>query len=126
MGIDKNKRPILADDYASIRITTSTAASTALAPRGVIALTSTSTAGTVVYTLASAPKRGHRFSIGALLVSATSAQFNVNAASGSFLGSSSEDMLQLSTAGNGATFVGVSTTRWLCVGNNGGTFSTST
>ena len=126
MGVAKEKRPILADSYQNIRVTTISAATTALQPRGIIALTSTSTTGPVVYDLASAPKRGHGFSVSALLVGATSSQLHINAGAGIGLGSSSQDMLTLSTAGNGATFVGVSSERWMCVGINGGTLSSST
>lgn len=127
MGLDKNKRPLFAEDYRNIRVTQSTAPSTALAPRGVIALVSTSTGAPVVYTLAHAPKKGARFEVVVSSVGSSSdAPFHINAGSGIGLGASSEDMLTLASAGNGASFVAFSTTRWGCVGSNGATFSTST
>ena len=127
MGQERVRRPLYADEFGNIRVTTSTAASTALAPRGVISLATTSTGAPVVYTLAQLPKKGKRFAIcAATLASSSVGPFHVNAAANSFLGSSSQEMLTLPVAGNGAEFIGLSTTRWLCIGTNGGTFSTST
>lgn len=127
MGYDKNKRPLLADDYGDLRVTTISAASTALDPRGTIALTSTSTAGPVVYTLANLPAQGRGFSVGVVSVGATSSPHHINMPSGVFVGATSADMVALSTAGEGATFVAVSSEHLMSVGHSGGvTFSTST
>ena len=125
MGLDKNRRGILADGFNDVRVTTSTSPSTALSPRGVIALATTSTTGPVVYTLAHGPKRGRKFEIHALSVAATSAPFHVNAGAGIGVGTSSEDMLTLTLAGDGASLTGLSTSRWGII-SHGATFSTST
>jgi hypothetical protein len=127
MGRDKNTRPLLSRESGTYRVTTSTAPSTALAPRGLITLASTSTGGPVVYTLASAPKRGLAFQVHVSSVGSSSdAPFRINAGSGIGFAASSQDALTLASAGNGATLMGLSTSRWACVGINGATFSSST
>ncbi len=82
----------------------------------------------MVYTLARTPVPGERLAIHAQTVGATSAGagFNVNAAAGSFFGSSSQDMATLLGQGAGFSAIATSTTRWGVVGNNAATFSTST
>lgn len=109
----------------------STAASTALSPVGMIGLETTSTGAPVVYTLNRLPKRGDEFFLFADLVASSSvAPFHINAASGSFFGSSSQEMMILARAGAGAHMIGYSTERWSVVGmsqaDSSGNFSTST
>lgn len=104
----------------------STAASTGLAPRGVAQLQTTATGAPVVYTLA-APLTGEEMYLSAGLVASSSvAPFHVNAPSGFFFGTSSEDMMTLSTQGAGAHLVAYSTARLFAVGIRGATFSSST
>jgi hypothetical protein len=132
MGLAYEKRRQRAHGFHQGSITTSTAAladaSTALAPNDVIALRSTSTNGPVVYTLSRAPKPGEHLNIHAQLVGATSAGagFHVNAYSGTFFGSSSEDMATMLGQGNGFSAIATSTIRWGVVGNNAATFGEST
>lgn len=132
MGYTKDMRPV-----AERRGTrkgggrTITAASTALDPRGIIGLETTSTGAPVVYTIRRLPRRGDEFFVFAdNLASSSDAPFHINAASGSFLGSSSEDMLTLARKGAGAHIVGYSTERWAVVGlsqqDSSGNLSTST
>lgn len=128
MGYEKAQRPIAHEkgDRQGV-VTPSTAASTALDPRGLISLQTTSTGAPVVYTLSRVPHRGDEFYLHATDVGSSSdAPFHVNAASGSFFGSSSEDMLSLGAEGSGAHVIGLSTTRWAVVGANDVSFSTST
>lgn len=129
MGTAKERRPFSAHNYQINNSRTSTAASTALEVGGVVSLESTSTAAPVVYTLARLLDAGELMAVHVTAVGSSSdggGQMHVNAASGQFFGSSSEDMLTLATSGDGALLVGVSTARIGVVGNNGGTFSTST
>ena len=134
MGFEKFKRPIDARTGAdpdflfdSIRqsVTTSTAASTALGPRGAFALETTSTGAPVVYDLAD-PQPGDRLT---LLVSAMQSSsdapfhFNLGTLSGP---ATSADMVVLSSQGAGISLIALSTSRWLTDGNAGATFSTST
>ena len=132
MGMNKQQRPTLAKRgarYSGIRV--STAASTALDPRGIIAMQTTSTGGPVVYTLNRAPKPGDEFHLVAdKNASSSVAPFHVNAASGTFFGSSSEEMLTLARPGAAAHMIAFSTIRWAVVGlsqqDSSGNLSTST
>ena len=127
MGFDKQMRPTGGQRRRHLEIVTSTAASTALVPKNVISLETTSTGAPVVYTLAGAPKKGDEFHVHATSVASSSvAPFHINAGSGVAFGSSSEDMLTLAVAGNGAHLIALSSARWAAVGGNGATFSTST
>lgn len=127
MGETKDRRPVLADDYGRMRVTIQDGASTALAPRGIIALTSTSTAGPVVHTLASMPKKGRAFEVGAVSVGATSGQHHINMPSGVFVGATSANMVELSTAGDGVRLVAISSEHLMPVGHSASvSFSTST
>ena len=141
MGFDKAQRPrdtrkgskasSPSDKLDSLRwgdITASTAASTALVPRGVVSLESTSTGAPVVYTLKQ-PIKGDEIAIAvASLASSSVAPFHVNAQSGgTFNGvASSENMVALSTAGAGITLLALSSAQWMTKGHRGATFSTST
>lgn len=127
MGFDKEQRPRSRAESKFQKFTDSTAASTALDPRGLITLETTSTGAPVVYTLNRLPKRGDSFAIYAKGVASSSvAPLHINAAALSFLGASSEEMLTLAIEGNGAEFIAISSARWACIGSNGATFSTST
>jgi len=132
MGLNKNQRPQLVKRGTRLSgIRVSTAASTALDPRGVIALQTTSTGGPVVYTLNRAPKPGDEFRVIAdKNASSSVAPFHINAASGTFIGSSSEEMLTLARAGAGAHLIAFSTIRWGVFGlsqpDSSGNLSTST
>lgn len=128
MGEHVQKRPLSARRLRIGEVTNSTAASTALEPNDAIGLTSTSTTGPVVYTLSRIPKPGEQLGIVALTVGASSAGagYHVNAASGTFFGSSSQDMATLLGHGDGFSAIAMSTTRWGVIGNNNATFSTST
>lgn len=134
MGYEKFKRPIDARTGASpdlrmeefqVGVTTSTAASTALADRGAISLESTSTGAPVVYTL-EAPAEGDflAFSVDSV-GSSSDAPFHVNAGSGvTFDGSN--DMVTLSSAGAGITLIGRSSSQWMPVGEVSATLASST
>lgn len=134
MGFEKFKRPIDARTggdpdflFDSIRqsVTTSTAASTALGPRGVFVVETTSTGAPVVYDIPN-PKVGDRISlmVGAMQ-SSSDAPFHFNL--GDLLGpATSADMVVLSTEGAGVSMIAVSTAAWKTDGNQGATFSTST
>lgn len=132
MGFRKEQQPVIrkrGNREGGIR--TSTAASTALDPRGVIALETTSTGAPVVYTLNRAPKLGDQLFVTAAKVASSSvAPFHVNAASGTFFGSSSEDLLTLAQPGAAAHLIAFSTIRWAVVGlsqqDSSGNLSTST
>lgn len=128
MGYEKQQRPeIRRKGGRAGAVNTSTSASTALDPRGVISLNTTSTGAPVVYTLSRVPKPRDEFYLHVGSVGSSSdAPFHVNAASGSFFGTSSQNMLALSQSGHGAHLIAVSTARWGAVGINGATFSTST
>ena len=113
--------------FDSVRqtVTISTAASTALGPRGAFAVETTSTGAPVVYDIP-APKAGDRIS---LMVSAMQSSsdapfhFNLGTLSGP---ATSADMVVLSSQGAGISLIALSTSRWLTDGNAGATFSTST
>jgi len=126
MGIERIKRPLSRPWADEAPITTSTAASTALLPRGTIALETTSTGSPVVYTLADAPRPGRRVAITVKsLASSSDAPFHINAGAGrTFDGTN--DMLALSTAGAGVSLVGLTTAQWGLTGSAGATLSTST
>lgn len=129
MGYDKNRRPLKAPGYGTFDVTDSTAASTAAPTAGVLTLRSTSTTGPVVYDLAGLPSIGNEaLTISVQRAGATSvgAGFHVNAANGSFFGSSSQDMVTMLGQGNGALLMPVSSTIWAIAGVFGATFSTST
>lgn len=133
MGFRKEQRPVVEKrgGRKGGAVLVSTAASTALAPRGIIALQTTSTGAPVVYTLNRAPKRNDEFFIMAdKNASSSVAPFHINAASGTFIGSSSQEMLTLARAGAGAHLIAFSTIRWGVVGlsqqDSSGNLSTST
>ena len=114
MGHQKEMRPsIRKRGGRESGMRSSTAGSTALDPRGMIALGTTSTSAPVVYDLSRLPKRGDEFFLFADLVASSSvAPFHINAASGSFLGSSGDEMLILAQPGAGAFIRGFSSERW--------------
>lgn len=128
MGYDKHQRPSVERKGGRLaEITESTAASTALVPRGAISLTSISTGAPVVYTLSRVPVPGEQFEVYVKSVgSSSAAPFHINMASGVAVGSSSEDMLTLATAGDGATLRAFSSDRYGVVGQFGAAVSTST
>lgn len=133
MGYRKEPRPVIEKrgGRKGGAVLTSTAASTGLAPRGIIGMETTSTGAPVVYTLNRLPKRGDEFFLFADMVASSSvAPFHINAASASFFGSSSQEMLTLARAGAGAHIIGYSSERWGVFGLNqadsSGNLSTST
>lgn len=128
MGASKEYRPVLPLSFAfDPSVLQSTAPSSALNPSGIISFASTSTGAPVVYDLAAPPAPGKLFGVHlASIGSSSNAPVHVNAGAGVGLGTSSEDMLTLASAGDGALFVGLSTSRWACLGSHGATFSTST
>lgn len=134
MGFEHHKRP---GDYRTagdpdLKYTTSrqiptasTAASTALNPRGAFSFATTSTGAPVVYTI-SAPEVGDRLSL-TVDTLASSSEGPIHFNTGTHLVvSSSADMISLSSVGAGISLIAVSTARWLADGNQGATFSTST
>jgi hypothetical protein len=127
MGFEKDRRPV--QEQAGGRhsgTVTSTAPSTALNPKGLISLVTTTTGAPVVYDLARAPVAGDEFELHATTVASSSvAPFHINVGAGIGVGSSSEDMLALSIPGDGVIMRGVSATRWAAIGT-GAVFSTST
>lgn len=132
MGFDYNKRKLSGRGFRQAKVVTVDAtiasASTALQPDDVLALTSTSTTGPVVFTLSRAPVVGERMAIHVLKAGASSAGagYHVNAYSGTFFGSSSQDMATLLGHGDGFEAIATSTIRWGVVGSNNVTLSTST
>ena len=95
----------------------STAGSTALDPRGMWALNTTSTAAPVVYDLNRLPKRGDEFYLTvAAIASSSVAPFHINASTGSYFGTTGEGLLVLSKAGDAAHIVAYSSARWVVVG----------
>lgn len=127
MGFIKDQRPVVEQPGGRHSGTVeSTAASTALNPKGLISLVTTSTGAPVVYDLARAPRADDEFEIHATSVASSSvAPFHINVGSGVGVGSSSEDMLTLAIPGDGVIMRGVSTSRWAAFGT-GAVFSTST
>lgn len=140
MGFEKFKRPIKARvdartstdpdfEFDTLRqgVTTSTAASTSLGPRGNFALVTTTTGAPIVYTLASpACSGGDRISIVVdQMQSSSDAPFHINTGGGG-AGATSEDMVVLPVTGSGISMVSLSTDRWLVDGANAATFSSST
>ncbi len=134
MGFFKHKRPVdlrtasdpdVLFDTQRQNVTVSTAASTALGPRGAFAFESTSTGAPVVYDIPS-PKKGDRLSLMVNLTASSSvAPYHFNL--GDFLApATSADMIVLSTNGAGISLIAISTAAWLTDGNQGATFSTST
>ena len=134
MGFEKFKRPLDARtkgdpdfvfDQIRQTVTTSTAASTGLGPRGAFAMETTSTGAPVVYTLAD-PKAGDRLSLMvSAMQSSSDAPFHFNL--GTVVGpATSADMIVLSTRGSGVSLIALSTARWLTDGNDGASYSTST
>lgn len=134
MGFKKEKRPLdlrtgadpdFIFDSSRQTITTSTAASTDLGPRGAFALETTSTGAPVVYDLAD-PKPGDRLSLMvSAMQSSSDAPFHFNL--GNVVGpATSADMIVLSTRGSGVSLIALSTARWLTDGNDGASYSTST
>lgn len=136
MGFQKFKRPIDARtggdpdfrfDTLRQSVTTSTAASTALGPRGAFALVTTTTGVPIVYTLADPSSAGgDRISISVDQMQSTSdAPFHINTGGGG-CNATSEDMILLSSAGAGVSLFSLSTSRWLVDGKHAATFSSST
>ena len=96
---------------------TSTAGSTALDPRGMIALNTTSTGAPVVYDLNRLPKKGDEFYLTAVAIASSSvAPFHINASTGSFFGTTGQGLLVLSKAGDAAHVIAFSSARWAVVG----------
>lgn len=129
MGIERIKRPVSSPSRGTSKITNSTAASTGIGVDGVLTLRSTSTGGPVVYDLVSLPEvGGQQLVISVQRAGATSvgAGMHVNAAAGSFFGSSSQDMVTMLGQGAGCLLMPVSSTIWAIAGVFGATFSTST
>lgn len=131
MGYEKQRRPLLETQSGrQLDITLSTAASTALEPRGYYGLVTavTSSGAPVVYTLP-APKKGDRLGIVAVtLVSSSQAPFHINSAAifSAATGSTGHDMATLSTQGAGFEAIALSSSQWFVTGIRGATFSTST
>lgn len=140
MGFEFFKRPVKARidartstdpdfEFDTLRqgITTSTAASTSLGPRGAFALVTTTTGAPTVYTLASpACSGGDRISIVVdQMQSSSDAPFHINTGGGG-ANATSEDMILLSTVGAGISLISLSTSRWLVDGLHAATFSSST
>lgn len=140
MGFEFFKRPVKARidartstdpdfEFDTLRqgVITSTAASTALGPRGSFALVTTTTGAPIVYTLASpACSGGDRISIVIdQMESSSDAPFHINTGGGG-AGATSEDMVTLPVTGSGVSLISLSTSRWLVDGANAATFSSST
>lgn len=143
MGWEHHKRPIDARTGAGtdLRVgqtrsvwTSQAAASTALGPRGIFGLASTSTDETpLVHTLA-APNAGDRLELVIETLATSSSPIHVNAASGYFDNATdgtpatteSANMITLTSAGAGCALVASSSGRWHLIGNSGCTLSTST
>ena len=136
MGKVKFKRPLdlrtktdpdFEFDTFRTGVTTSTAASTGLGPRGAFALVTTTTGAPTVYTLASpACSGGDRISIVVdQMQSSSDAPFHINTGGGG-AGATSEDMIVLPVTGAGVSLISLSTSRWLVDGLNAATFSSST
>ena|SRR3990167_3496646 len=135
MGRQKFKRPVLegADlRFLPAKIRSSTAASTALEPRGIWLLETavTSSGAPVVYTLQTA-KPGDFLGMVALdNVSSSQAPFNINAgASACFsyaTASTAHNMVALATQGAAFWAIAQNATQWIVLGIRGATFSTST
>ena len=135
MGYEKRKRPLdtrtnsaepdVKFGFLRVADVASAAVSTALSPRGVYGLTSTSTGAAVVWTVKT-PTAGDVLEVAISSIGSSSgAPFHVNAGSGvTFDGTN--DMITMSTAGAGFSLRALSTARWLMVGNFGATLSTST
>ena len=118
MGFQKDMRPTIrkrGGRESGMRL--STAGSTALDPRGMIALGTTSTGAPVVYDLRRLPKRGDEFYITVDSVASSSvAPFHINASTGSYFGTTGEGLLVLSKAGDAAHIVAYSSARWAVIG----------
>ena len=143
MGFEKIKRPLKPAGGIDARltgidpdfqfdtlrqgVTTSTAASTGLGPRGNFAIVTTTTGAPVVYTLASpACSGGDRISIVVdQMESSSDAPIHINTGGGG-AGATTEDMITLPVEGSGVSLVSLSTSRWLVDGANAATFSSST
>lgn len=130
MGFEKERRPFLPHQIRLGDVVESTAASTALQAAGVVSLVSTSTTAFSVHTLAEVPRPGVFLAIHATGVASSSGAHHINAggtAAGEVaFGTSSEDMIEMSSEGSGVLLIGLSSDRWAVVGNYGATFSTST
>lgn len=134
MGYAKERRPRYEQlrDRSFNKIQVSTAASTALEPRGVRIIDSaaTSSASSLVFTLLTA-KAGDRLQIVARTVASSSVSpVHINCASGAFFSYSSastgHDMVSLSSAGAAFTAIAYTSSEWLITGVRGATLSTST
>ena len=133
MGYGKTSRPQILDDrYRITGVLHSTAASTALVPRGVVSLETavTSSGAPVVYTLLP-PVPGDVLEVVALtLVSSSQAPFRIKSDSGSFFSfataSTGHDMIELATQGAAFRAIARTSSQWLVTGIRGATFSTST
>jgi hypothetical protein len=130
MGYGKRRRPVYEPDADRLSgITKSTAASTALEPRGVYSLESSSTVAPVVYTLV-APKAGDELYVNANLIAAATgtSEFHINSVAvfGYDASTVGQDMVTLSTRGAGFHAIARTSSEWLVVGVRGATFSTST
>lgn len=131
MGYEKKRRPLLETQSGrNLDITLSTAASTALEPRGYYGLQTavTSSGAPVVYTLQE-PKKGDQLGIVAItLVSSSQAPFHINsnAIFSAATASTGHDMVSLSTQGASFEAIALSSSQWFVTGIRGATFSTST
>lgn len=128
MGLEKQQRPPLTPPGERLApVKAFSAASTAVHPRGLISLATTSTGAPTVWTLSRAPKVGETVALFAKTVQSSSAgPLHVNMASGVAVGTSSENMLTLATEGDGALLYAFSSDRYGVVGSFGAAVSTST
>lgn len=132
MGYGKSYQPAVRRDerHHPSDITISTAASTALEPRGTIGLVTavTSSGAPVVYTL-QAPKTGDVLEIVAIdNVSSSVAPFHINSAAVFCYATAStgQDMATLSTQGAAFRAIARTSSEWMVTAVRGATFSTST
>ena len=134
MGFIKTKRPVDARTASALDIKfdeiretviATTAASTALGPRGVFSFTSTST-GAVGQTFTIAPdfQAGDRLSLMVDSFEGTTTPMHVKFGTATVAATSATRVV-MSTIGTGVRLIAISTSRWLVDGNQGASFSTS-
>ena len=117
--------------YKRTGITNSTAASTAMATRGVVALSATSTTNGSqhLYTITD-PTSGEELIVSVLSAAASSFTFKLNSLTATFGDMpNSTDLIQASfpgVVGSHVHLVGYSTARWLVLGNTNITLSSAT
>jgi len=131
MGYGKSRRPNYGYGTDRTRgFTVSTAASTALAPRGlhILVTAQTSSETSDVYTLL-APKAGDQIEMVAKTVASSSVSpIHINSAAMFSYSSAStgHDMVTLSSAGAAFSAIAYSSSEWMVTGIRAATFSTST